>query len=227
MMRELLPARTRIVVVEDHAIVRDGIRRILAAEPDLEVVALCAEGEGAAAIAKETDADVVVLDIGLPGLDGVEVLAELRRLHPRAAVVVLSMYPEDQCAIGLLQSGASAYLAKSRAPDELVAAVRRVASGGRYITDRLGEQLVDATSIGRPHDRLSMRELQVLRGIGEGKTVSRIAEGLGLSVKTVSTYRARLLAKLHLGDTAELMRYAIAQERNPLPPAASPVRGPR
>lgn len=203
--------RTRIVVIEDHAIVREGVRRILAAEPDLEVVALLEEGTGAAARAREVDADVVVLDIGLPGQDGVAVLAELRAKHPRAAVVVLSMYPEDQCAVRLLQSGASAYLTKSRAPEELVAAVRRVAAGGRYLTDRIGDQLVDADA-GR--SRLSNRELQVLRAIGEGKTVGRIAEQLGLSVKTVSTYRARLLAKLRLTDTAALIRYAIEQERS-------------
>lgn len=203
--------RTRIVVIEDHAIVREGVRRILAAEPDLEVVALLEEGTGAAARAREVDADVVVLDIGLPGQDGVAVLAELRAQHPRAAVVVLSMYPEDQCAVRLLQSGASAYLTKSRAPEELVAAVRRVAAGGRYLTDRIGDQLVDADA-GR--SRLSNRELQVLRAIGEGKTVGRIAEQLGLSVKTVSTYRARLLAKLRLTDTAALIRYAIEQERS-------------
>ncbi len=202
--------RKRIVVVEDHAIVREGIRRILAAEPDLEVVALLAEGAGAAARAKAEDADVVVLDVGLPGRDGVEVLTELRREHPRAAVVVLSMLPEDQCAIRLIQSGASAFLNKSRAPEELVAAVRKVAAGGRYLTDRLGDQLV-AADAGR--QRLSVRELQVLRAIGEGKTVGRIAEQLRISVKTVSTYRARLLAKLHLADTASLMRYAIEQER--------------
>jgi DNA-binding NarL/FixJ family response regulator len=203
--------RTRIVVVEDHAIVREGVRRILAAEPDLEVVALLEDGTGAAARAREVDADVVVLDIGLPAKDGVAVLAELRAEHPRAAVVVLSMYPEDQCAIRLLQSGASAYLTKSRAPEELVAAVRRVAAGGRYLTDRIGEELVDADA---RRSRLSNRELQVRRAIGEGKTVGRIAEQLGLSVKTVSTYRARLLAKLRLTDTVALMRYAIEQERS-------------
>jgi len=204
----------RVVVVEDHAIVREGVRRILAGEPDLQVVALLSDGEGAAARARDTEADVVVLDVGLPGRDGVGVLSDLRQIHPRARVVVLSMYPEDQCAVRLLQSGASAYLTKSRAPEELVAAVRQVAAGGRYITDQLGDQLVDASSRGLPHDRLSARELQVLRAIGEGKAVGRIAEQLGLSVKTVSTYRARLLAKLHLSDTAELMRYAIAQERD-------------
>jgi two-component system, NarL family, invasion response regulator UvrY len=202
----------RILLVEDHAIVREGFRRILAdVFPDL----VCGEaGTGPEAMAqvRKHPWDVVVLDISLPGRGGLEILKDLRDTKPRLPVLMMTMYPEDQYALRAFRAGASGYITKGSPPEDLVEAVRKVAAGGKYVSRSLAEHM--ATSLvsdtGRPkHELLSDRELQVLRMLAAGKTVKEIGFELHLSEKTVSTYRTRLLEKMEMRTTAELVRYAI------------------
>lgn len=156
--------------------------------------------------------DVVVLDVSMPGRSGLEALAEIRKSKPRLPVLVLSMHPEDQFAMRVLKAGASGYMTKESAPAELVGAVKKVMAGGRYVSTSLAEKMAEYldTDFSRPpHERLSNREFLVLRLIASGKTVSQIAEELSLSVKTISTYRARILEKMVMTSNAELTHYAI------------------
>lgn len=204
----------QVLVADDHRLVREGIRRILSDATDMAVEEA---STGPETIEKTRAArpHVVLLDVAMPGADGVEVLTRIKREQPDTAVLVLSMYPEDQYAVRMIKAGAAGYLTKDRAPDELIAAIRKVADGGKYITSTVAEALATTLEKGvmRPsHELLSDREFQVLRGIASGKTVSHIATQLGLSVKTVSTYRARLLEKMGLKNNAELTRYAVSQK---------------
>lgn len=192
--------------------VRQGLKQILA---DEFLRATFGEaGTATEAIAKvwESEWDVVVLDITMPGRSGLEVLAEIRKSRPRLPVLVLSMHPEDQFAMRVLKSGAAGYMTKESAPEALVGAIKKVLAGGRYVSPALAEQM--ATYLGTdlqkpPHERLSDREFLVLRMIASGKTVSQIAGELALSVKTISTYRARILEKMIMQSNAELTHYAI------------------
>jgi two-component system, NarL family, invasion response regulator UvrY len=205
----------RILVVDDHAIVRRGVIRIL--EESAELGASCDEAASAQDAARLVSAghyDMVLLDISLPGAHGLELLKSLHRDHPKVPIAVLSMYPEDQYAIRALTLGAVGYLSKESAPEELILAARKVLAGGRYISAPLAERLAAHLGSGTkkgflPHDDLSNREFAVLRLMGGGKTPAQIAAELFLSVKTVSTYRARVLAKMKLNSNAELMSYAL------------------
>jgi DNA-binding NarL/FixJ family response regulator len=176
---------------------------------------VCGEAENEQEVLDQVQSnawDLVILDINLPGRSGLEVLGDLRRLRPKLPVLVLSMHAEDQYARRLLKAGAYGYLRKESAPEELIAAVRKVVTGGRYVSPTLAEKLVldlDADAEAPTHERLSDREFEILRLIGSGKQVSQIAEELHLSVTTISTYRARILEKLNLSTTAELVRYAV------------------
>ncbi|HXT68875.1 MAG TPA: response regulator transcription factor [Vicinamibacterales bacterium] len=202
----------RVLVADDHSIVRRGVTGILAAEPDLVVcgeAATCAE---ALAAAESVDCDVMLLDLNMPGRGGFDVLQEVRRLRPSLPVVVLSMYPEEEFAPRVLRAGANGYLNKETAPDELVRAIRTVVSGGRYVSQSLGLHLAAAMVTPRsetPHEDLSDREYQVFVRLAGGSSTSDIAVELALSSKTVSTYRSRVLEKLHLRTNADLVRYAI------------------
>jgi DNA-binding NarL/FixJ family response regulator len=161
---------------------------------------------------RKQDWDVVVLDISMPGKSGIEVLKELKQLRPRLPVLMLSIHPEDQFAVRALKTGAAGYLTKESAPAELINAIRKVVGGGKYITPTLAERLafiLEADMAALPHEHLSDREYQVMRMIAQGKTLKEIGDDLALSVKTVSTYRARLLEKMHMKRNAELTRYAI------------------
>lgn len=203
---------TRILIADDHAILRRGLREILAREME---TALCGEAKDADEVLAKTQAeewDLVILDITMPGRSGLEVLRDLRAERPRLPVLVLSMHPEDQYARRLLRAGASGYMNKESAPEELIKAVRKVLAGGRYVSAALGEKLAGDLSedTGRPiHEALSHREFEVLRMLAAGKTVTQIAEELHLGATTVSTYRARILEKLKMNTTAELMHYAL------------------
>lgn len=202
----------RIVVVDDHAVVRSGLKQILSDESDLQVVAEAANAAEMLHVLGVHACDVLILDLGLPGRSGLEVLPEVKELHRHLRVLILSMHAEDQFAIRALRAGASGYLSKESAPDELVRAVRKVYGGGRYISTALAELLaLDLVeSGGRPlHESLSSREFEVLLGIAGGKTISEIAQEQSLSVKTVSTYRTRVLEKLRLPSNAALVRYAL------------------
>jgi two-component system invasion response regulator UvrY len=203
---------TRVLIVDDHEIVRRGLKEVFADEfPALEV----GEAENSQVALEQVTArdwDVILLDINIPGRNGLEVLEEVKRLRPRTPVLILSSYPEEEFAIRALKLGASGYLSKSRASDELLAAVKKVLGGGRYVTTSLAERL--AASVGSnvqqpPHESLSNRELQVLRMIATGKTAKEVAAELGLSEKTIGTYRTRISQKMGLGSNVELARYAL------------------
>ncbi len=202
----------RLLVVDDHAVVRSGIRHMVQEMPDIEVVAEAGSGAEALGKAGSVDVDVILLDISMPGRGGLEILKELRQRDPKTPVLILSMYPEEQYAVRALRSGAAGYLTKESAPEELVLAIRKVAAGGKYVSATMGERL--ATTIASPvggliHEQLSDREYQIMCMMASGRTQTQIAEELSLSVKTISTYRARILTKTGLKSNAEITRYAI------------------
>lgn len=202
----------KILIADDHAVVRRGLRQIISDEPDFEVVAEAQNGQEVLDHLKKANCNVVILDITMPDKNGLAVLQEVKAAYPRLPVLILSMHPEDQFALRALKLGASGYLTKESAPEELVGALRKVVSGGKYISSTLAEQLIAeiASDAPRPSpERLSEREFQVLRMVAQGKTISQIAEEMRLSVKTVSTYRTRLLMKMKMKTNAELVRYAV------------------
>ena len=202
---------TRILIADDHAIVRRGVRNLLEEEiPDV-VIAEAADAREAIQLLLRDPWDLMVLDINLPGRNGLEVLEEIRRLRAATRVLVLTAYPEGEFALRAFQLGASGYLNKQTAFDELLTAVRRILSGGKYVTVSLAEKL--AATIGgevrvEPHQTLSSRELQVLRMIAAGRSLKEISGELGVSEKTVATYRARISEKMGVGTKVELARYA-------------------
>jgi two-component system, NarL family, invasion response regulator UvrY len=204
----------RVLLVDDHPVVRKGMKAIL--EDELPGVVVVEAGNGDDALAALTEqTDVVVLDLSMPGRSGIDLLAEVKHRHPRVPVLIMSLHGEEQFAVRALRAGASGYLGKAAAPQQLVTAITKVAEGGRYVSAALAERLAaDLSGAGptAPHERLSDREFEVLRGIASGRTVSEIAMTMHLSVKTVSTYRARLLEKMGLGSNAELTRYALDNE---------------
>lgn len=202
----------RILLIDDHEIVRAGLRQLLELEPDLELAAEAATSAAALALLRQAAFDLVLLDIALPDRSGVDTLKLMRSAYPDLPVLMLSAYPEEQYAINLLRAGANGYVRKDAPGDEIVRAIRTVLQKGRYISAAVSEMLVnqldpDAT---RPlHQDLSEREFQVLCKIASGKTVSQIAAELFISVKTVSTYRGRVLQKLDMRSNAELTHYAV------------------
>ena len=202
----------RILVADDHAIVRQGLKQVLVEEfPDAHIEESSTGFETIQAV-QQQPWNVLILDIHFPDKNGLDVLKEVKGLCPDLSVVVLSLYPEEQYGIRVLKAGGSAYLTKETAPSELVKAVKKVMNGGRYVSAQLAEQLAASVAphaSGPSHQTLSDRELEVLRYLAIGKTVTEIADLLSLSVKTISTYRARLLEKLHLKTTADLIRYAV------------------
>ena len=201
-----------ILIVDDHAVVRAGLRQIISG---VSGMAVADEADGAIeALAKirKKGYSMVVLDISMPGKNGLDVLKEIRNEYPKLPVLMLSMYPEDQYAVRALRSGASGYMTKDSAPEELVTAIRTVAAGRKYISSDLAERLaynLDTDMKKEPHEILSDREYQILCTIASGKTISEIADQLSLSVKTISTYRSRILEKMQLKNNAELTNYAI------------------
>jgi len=199
---------TRILLVDDHPVVRHGIRQILVDGLKNISVGEASDVRGARASIKGDGWDLVVLDVTLPGESGLDLLKDIRRSHPGLPVLVLSMHPAAQFARRALAAGALGYLTKESAPTELVQAVEQIRRGRQYLGSR-HDRDARLRNDRLPHDALSDREYQVLRMLGSGRTVSEIAASLGLSVKTVSTYRARLLDKLQMRSNAELMRYAI------------------
>ncbi len=202
----------RLLVADDHAIVRKGIEQIIAETADITVTDEAGNGQEVIVKCQKKDYDMVLLDISMPGRDGLEILKELKGLKPNLPVLMLSMYPEKQYAVRALRSGASGYLTKESAPDELIAAIKKVSSGGRYVSSSLAEKL--AENLGGKednplHDKLSDREYQIMCMIASGKMQKEIADELSLSIKTVGTYRTRLLKKMRMRTNAELTRYAI------------------
>jgi DNA-binding NarL/FixJ family response regulator len=203
----------RCLIADDHPIIRSGLRGLIQLHSDMAEPGEAATAAETLDMVRTSTWDLVILDINLPDASGIDVLRRIRHLRPDLPVLMLSAHAEEQFAMRSLRAGASGYLSKQLAAEELIVAIRRVLSGRRYVSDALAEQLaaaLDPAATDRePHETLSDREFQVLRLIGGGRTVSEIAESLHLSVKTVSTYRARLLEKLSLTTTAQLAAYAI------------------
>jgi DNA-binding NarL/FixJ family response regulator len=203
----------RVLIVDDHPIVRAGLRRIAEEDPAIVVTGEASNGQDALDALRQTVADVVLLDVTMPGAPFTETLRRLREEHPTVRVLVLSAHPEDQWAVRALRGGASGYLTKDHSPNQLLDAIRRVHRGGRYVSASLAERL--ATQLGQdfvdaPHEQLSDREFDVLRSLGAGHTVKEVAERLGLSPKTVSTYRTRLMEKMRFATNADLVQYVAA-----------------
>lgn len=203
--------KIHVLIADDHAIVRQGLRQILSETDDLVVAGEADDGSEALALARQQQWDVFLLDISMPNRNGIDTLKQLKREFPRLPVLMLSMHAEDQYAVRAIQSGAAGYLTKQSAPEQLVTAIRQVAMGKKYISPTLAEKLAGVVAGGErlPLEKLADRELEVLRLLAAGKTLTQIAEALNIAVATVSTYRARLLEKLQLGSTAELIRFGL------------------
>ena len=203
---------TRILIADDHTLVREGLKQILSATPELEVVAEAMDGDQALAHVRSTEFDLALLDMSMPGLSGIDLIKRLKLERPKLRILVLSMHGEQQYAVRAFKAGASGYLTKDSASDQLVAAVRKIAAGGVYISAAAAEQLamgaMDAPGE-LPHRSLSDREFEVFRLLVAGTSITDIADGLHLSVKTVSTHKTRILQKMNMASTAELVRYAV------------------
>ena len=201
----------RVLIADDHAVVRRGIRHILETTPDLKVVAEAGDGEELLEKLRKEPFDVVLMDVTMPATNPVELIARIKAQHPQVAVLVHSMHAEGPVASRMLKAGASGYITKDSEPEQLLAALRKVAAGGRYIGAELAQQLAFGNGAGRPlHELLSDREGQVFFLLASGKTLKAIAKELHLSPKTASTYKTRIMEKLNLKSDAELIRYALA-----------------
>lgn len=202
----------RIIIADDHSLIRAGLKQIVAERANTQVIE-AKNGQEVMSKLQKLDIDLVILDISMPGRNGIEVLKEIKVYAPKLPVLMLSVYPEDQYAIRALKAGAAGYLTKDSAPELLIEAIDKVISGGRFISPAMAERLItelsDKNRDKLPHEKLSDREFEVLCKIGEGKQISDIGEELFLSVKTISTYRARILEKMGLKNNAELIYYVI------------------
>jgi two-component system, NarL family, invasion response regulator UvrY len=201
-----------ILLVDDHTLFREGLKQILGKYPDLQVMDETATGHEALEKIASQNYTVIILDISMPGLSGWDILKEIKRIKPDIAVLILSMHPEDQYAVRMLKAGAAGYVCKESAAEELVTAIRKVASGGKYVSAAVAEQLAFAVDRGTdkpPHELLSNREFQVMCMLASGRALKEIAEELCLSEKTVTTYRARILEKLQLRNNVELAYYVL------------------
>jgi DNA-binding NarL/FixJ family response regulator len=202
----------KVLIADDHAIVRRGLRQILAETADIVVAGEAATAPEVLQAVRAERWDAVILDVSLPGGSGMDLLGDIRRDRPSLPVLILTVYSEDQYAVRAIRAGAAGFLTKEAAPERLVEAVRKIASGGRYVSPEVAEKLasfVSANDHSPPHERLSNREFEILKMIASGKTVSQIADTLVLSVKTVSTHRTRMLKKMGMKTNAELTHYAV------------------
>lgn len=203
----------RILIADDHAVVRQGLKQILASDPEVVVTGEARDGTEAIALARKVEWDVAVLDYSMPGPSGLDLLNEIKREFPERPVLVLSMHPEDVHATRVLKAGGSGYITKESASQELTSAIKKVANGGKYISQSLAEILaLEISPDNRKllHEALSDREYRVMWLLASGKQINQIAKEMSLSPSTVSTYRSRILKKLKLGSNAELVRYAIS-----------------
>jgi len=202
----------KILIADDHPIVRAGLKQILEGASDIKVTVEAGDGHELLRLIRNGGIDVVLLDISMPGLTGLDALKQIKTENPDLPILILSMHPEDQYGIRVLKAGAAGYLMKSAAPDQLVGAIRKVYRGGRYVSPSLAEKMafgLQTGASGLPHETLSDREYQVLCMIASGKTVKEIGEELALSEKTISTYRARVLEKMNMKSNSEMTHYAI------------------
>jgi len=202
----------RVLVADDHTIVREGLKQILAKSGDLVVAGEAANGNDVLKLVREKTWDVLVTDMSMPGRSGIELIRLVKEARPTLPVLVLSMYGEEQYAVRAIRAGASGYLNKESASEQLVVAIRKIAAGGVHVSSAVAEALfhnVRGGDTGAPHEQLSNREFQVLQLIAGGKSVADIANELSLSPKTVSTHKTRILDKMHMSNQAELIRYAL------------------
>lgn len=202
----------KIVIVDDHELVREGLKKVLLKESGIQLVGEASNALELFKLLEETEVDLVVLDITMPGRSGLDIISELKNLHDHIRILILSMHPEERFALRALKAGASGYLSKEAAARELVSAIRKIMSGGRYISAALADHLVSNLDkeFGKlPHETLSNREFEIFRLIAKGKSVGQIAEELILSVNTVTSYRSRLMEKMNFSSNAEIIRYAI------------------
>ena len=202
----------KILIADDHPIVRQGLKQIISEYPDMTVADEAGNGKEVLSKVAKKDYDIVLLDISMPGRNGLDILKELKTKKPKLPVLVLSIYPEDQYAVRVLKLGAAGYLTKESVPEELVAAIRKVARGRKYVSNYLAEKLASDLEINaeKPlHENLSDREYQVMFMIASGKRLKEISEELSLSIKTISTYRSRIMDKMKMRNNAELIRYAL------------------
>ncbi|MGH1360716.1 MAG: response regulator [Burkholderiaceae bacterium] len=216
----------QIFIADDHALIREGLRRILSGTDDLTVCGEAADGPGVLAGVKNEKPDVLLLDLSMPGVSGFDLIKRVRAAHPALPILVLSMHDEQQYAVRAMHAGANGYLTKEGANTQLVNAIRRVATGRPYISNAVAEQLALRSMPGRVgalHDELSNREMQVLQLLVEGHSVSLIGQRLNVSVKTVSTHKARILGKLQISSLAELVRYAMENDLLDRPDTQNPA----
>lgn len=202
----------KVIIADDHKMFREGLKQILREAQDIAIVDEAESGQETLNKIYNNGFDLLILDIAMPGLSGLDVLKELKANKSRLSILILSMYPEEQYALRAIKAGASGYITKASAPDELIEAIRKISRGGTYISSSIAEKLLfslkdDSEKL--PHEALSNREYQILKMIASGKTASQIADELCLSIKTISTYRARILEKMNLKNNAELIHYAI------------------
>lgn len=205
----------KVMIADDHPIVRTGLKQIIAEEPDIRIVGEASDGSEALTMLKNTPCDLILLDISMPVRTGLDVIGEIKKIQPGIGILILSIYPEEQYAVRALRAGASGYLTKSSAPKELIGAMRMILEGRKYISPSLAEILaseIDHPTGHRIHERLSEREYQVMLLLASGKTVTEAAQKLNLSIKTISTYRARILEKMNMNNNAQLTLYAFENE---------------
>ena len=203
---------TKIIIADDHAVVRQGVKQILAAEPDMQLVGEARNFEETLEVTRRLAWDVLILDYSMPGGNGLQVLKKIKHAYPRRPVLILSMHPEDAIAVSALRAGAAGYVSKESASEELTVAIRKAVSGKKYVSASLAEKL--ALELGQgpqglAHESLSDREYRVMWMLASGKSITHIAKELRLSPNTVSTYRLRILRKLKLENNADLVRYAV------------------
>ena len=202
----------KVILADDHKVVRKGIWQLLSSSPDIEVTGECSNGMELLNLLKKEYADVIILDISMPDMDGLDSLKEIKRLYPELPVLIFTMHAEDQYALRVLKAGASGYLCKDQDPELLMEAIRKLSKGGMYITGKAAEILASAVQKGssdQAHENLSDREFQVMCHIAAGKNLGEIADALSLSVNTISTYRSRVLEKLNLNNNVDISKYAL------------------
>jgi DNA-binding NarL/FixJ family response regulator len=197
----------RVIIADDHPLIREGLRKVLAREPDMEVAGEASDAAGLIRLVRTVETDVVLMDINMPGSGSLETLQVIGALRPGLPVLVISMLPEEHAALRYLRAGAAGYVSKEAAADELVGAIRKVVGGGRYVSAPLAEYIASGRKL--RHDLLSPRELQVLQLIARGRSVKAIAEDLSLSISTVHSHRSHVLEKLQLRSDVDIARYAV------------------
>lgn len=202
----------KIIIADDHHLIREGLKKVLRDEKDMSVIADAGDAQELISCLRKQHADVLILDVNMPGRSGIDILTDLKKEFPGVKILMLSMHPEDSLAVRAIKAGAHGYLTKNSPPEEMIKAIRRVGEGRKYVSESLAEKLAEdlhSPALPVPHHLLSDREYEVLQLLGSGNTVTEIAERLSLSVPTISTYRARILEKLNMKSTAELINYAV------------------